>query len=97
MRDTNSDAGQITVGDWIGIVRGDGIVCVAGSLISASTALLENLITPGREIVTIIEGAQSTPSATAALRAWLADEHAGLQVEVHRGGQPLYPYLFGVE
>ena len=49
------------------------------------------------EIVTIIEGAQSTPSATAALRAWLADEHAGLQVEVHRGGQPLYPYLFGVE
>ena len=97
VRDTNSDAGQITVGDWIGIVRGDGIVCVAGSVISASTALLENLITPGREIVTIIEGAQSTPSATAALRAWLADEHAGLQVEVHRGGQPLYPYLFGVE
>ncbi len=97
VRDTNSDAGQITVGDWIGIVRGDGIVCVAGSVISASTALLENLITPGREIVTIIEGAQSTASATAALRAWLADEHAGLQVEVHRGGQPLYPYLFGVE
>ena len=30
-------------------------------------------------------------------RAWLADEHADVQVEVHPGGQPLYPYLFGVE
>ncbi len=97
VRDTMSDAGQITTGDWIGIVRGDGIVCVSGSVTSASTALLDNLITPGREIVTIIEGAQATASVTDALRAWMADEHPGIQVEVHRGGQPLYPYLFGVE
>ncbi len=97
VRDTNSDAGQITVGDWIGIVRGDGIVCVSGSVTSASMALLETLVTPGREIVTIIEGAQATASVTAALTAWLGEEYPDVQVEVHRGGQPLYPYLFGVE
>ena len=29
--------------------------------------------------------------------AWLADHRPGVEVEVHDGGQPLYPYLFGVE
>ena len=81
----------------IGIVRGDGIVCINGTVIGACTALLETLITPGREIVTIIEGSQATASTTEALSAWLADEHGDVQVEIHRGGQPLYPYLFGVE
>ena len=97
VRDTGSEAGPITVGDWIGIVRGDGIVCVNGTVMGACTALLEALVTPGREIVTIIEGAQAMASTTEALAAWLADEHPDVQVEIHRGGQPLYPYLFGVE
>ena len=97
VRDTGSDVGQITVGDWIGIVRGDGIVSVNGSVTGASTALLEHLIAPGREIVTIIEGAGASSSVTEALQAWLGDEYPDIQVEVHRGGQPLYPYLFGVE
>jgi dihydroxyacetone kinase-like predicted kinase len=31
------------------------------------------------------------------IHAWLEENRPGMQVEVHRGGQPLYPYLFGVE
>src|SRR4029077_6608388 len=54
VRDTNSDVGAITAGDWIGLVRGDGIVAVSGSLDGAASALLDHLITPGREIVTVI-------------------------------------------
>ncbi len=97
VRDTASDAGPITTGDWIGIVRGDGIVSVNSTLIGAATALLDHLITPGREIVTVIAGIDATRSVTDALRDWLAGERPDVQVEVHRGGQPLYPYLFGVE
>ena len=97
VRDSTGDVGQITTGDWIGIVRDDGIVSVNATLTGAATALLEHLITPEREIVTVIEGAQATVSVTEAIRAWLADERPGVTVEVHRGGQPLYPYLFGVE
>jgi dihydroxyacetone kinase-like predicted kinase len=87
----------VRVGDWIGLRRGDGIVAVSGSLVSASCALLDDLCAGNREIVTIIEGVDATADHTAALRAWLADNHPDLAVEVHRGGQPLYPYLFGVE
>jgi DAK2 domain fusion protein YloV len=97
VRDTNSDAGSIVTGDWIGIVRGDGIVSVSGSLEGAATALLEHLVTPGREIVTLITGAGVTGVQTGALVDWLANERPSVEVEVHRGGQALYPFLFGVE
>jgi len=97
VRDSASPAGPITTGDWIGIVRGDGIVAVSGSLEGAATALLDQLVEAGREIVTIVTGADASPAHTDALMAWLGHNRPGVQVEVHRGGQPLYPYLFGVE
>jgi dihydroxyacetone kinase-like predicted kinase len=55
------------------------------------------LITPEREIVTLIEGADATGAVTQTLTSWLSEQRPDVQVEVHRGGQPLYPYLFGVE
>ncbi len=97
VRDTNSDVGAVTMGDWIGLVRGDGIVAVSGSLDGAACALLDYLITPGREIVTVITGSDSNAGHTDALLAWIVEHRPDVQVEVHRGGQPLYPYLFGVE
>jgi len=97
VRDSASPVGSIMAGDWIGIVRGDGIVAVSGSLEGAATALLDQLVEAGREIVTIVTGADASPTHTDALIAWLGDNRPGVQVEVHRGGQPLYPYLFGVE
>ncbi len=97
VRDAVSDYGPVMAGDWIGLVRGDGIVSVSGSLDGAACALLDHLITPGREIVTLITGKDATASHTDVLLSWIAEHHAELQVEVHRGGQPLYPYLIGVE
>jgi DAK2 domain fusion protein YloV len=97
VRDSNSDAGPIAAGDWMGIVRGDGIVAVAASPVGASTELLERLITPDRELLTIITGSEASTDDLAAIEGWLSDHHADVQVEVHRGGQPLYPFLFGIE
>ncbi|MFM2115605.1 MAG: hypothetical protein RI908_1346 [Actinomycetota bacterium] len=97
VRDTDSDAGPIRTGDWIGIVRGDGIVAVGGTWRAATTQLLEHLITQDREILTVLAGADATAEMTAELSAWMAEHHPAITVEVHHGGQPLYPYLFGVE
>ncbi|MEO5899403.1 MAG: hypothetical protein ABIR68_04630, partial [Ilumatobacteraceae bacterium] len=97
VRDTGSDVGAISEGDWIGLVRGDGIVAVSGTLDGATVALLEILVVAGREIVTVIEGAGASAGHTDVVREWLADNRPDVEVEVHRGGQPLYPYLFGVE
>jgi dihydroxyacetone kinase-like predicted kinase len=97
VRDTNSDAGPIATGDWIGIVRGDGVVAVGDSVTAASMALLEHLLTPDRELLTIITGSDADPGDTEAIAAWVGDARDDVQVEVHVGGQPLYPFLFGVE
>jgi uncharacterized protein len=97
VRTTTSDAGPVTVGDWIGLVKGDGIVAVGGSVTSASERLLDYLVTADREIVTIVTGADAKRSVTDELVAWLGETHPHIEIEVHGGGQPLYPYLFGVE
>ena len=88
---------SITSGDWIGLVRGDGIVAIGGSVTSASRRLLDHLVTSDREIVTVITGADAKRSTTEELISWLGEAHAHGEIEVHGGGQALYPYLFGVE
>jgi DAK2 domain fusion protein YloV len=97
IRDAGSEAGPVTTGDWIGLVRGDGIVAVGRNLGDTACALLDRLITPTREIVTLITGAGATADDTDMLLEWIGAHHPDVQVEVHNGGQPLYPYLFGVE
>jgi len=97
VRDTNSDAGQVTEGDWIGIVRGDGIVSIAGTLVTSATQLLDHLIDDSRELLTIVTGVDATAAHTDQISAWVSENRPDVAVEVHVGGQPLYPYLFGVE
>ncbi len=97
VRDTTASVGAVSAGDWIGIARGGGIVVAAASLGAAASGLLDHLVTPDREIVTIIAGADVDAVDTEAIVAWLGDHRPAVAVEIHSGGQPLYPYLFGVE
>jgi uncharacterized protein len=97
VRASQTAAGPVAEGDWIGLVRGDGIVSVSPDLLEAVTALLGKLVTAGSELVTVLTGADADDATTASLAAWFAERHPSVEVEVHDGGQPLYPYLFGVE
>ena len=60
-------------------------------------ALLNHIVSPTAEIVTVIEGAEAPSSVTASIVEWIHEHRPGAQAEVLRGGQQLYPYLFGVE
>jgi DAK2 domain fusion protein YloV len=96
IRDTSTDAGQVHVGDWIGL-NAEGVRSVADSIAGAANKLLAGLVTDTHELITIIEGDGSTPANTRRITEFLADEFPSLNVEVHQGGQPLYPYYFGIE
>jgi uncharacterized protein len=96
VRDSSSDAGPIRAGDWLGIAR-DGIRVVDPTLPGAATGLLDVLVGDDHEIVTLIEGEGAGPADTRRVTEWLAEHRPGVEVEVHHGGQPLYPYLVGVE
>jgi DAK2 domain fusion protein YloV len=96
VRASSCDLGPIAEGDWLGLGR-DGIRSVEAQLPDAATVLLEVLVTDRHEIVTIIEGEGASPAHTRRITEWLAEHRPSTTAEVHHGGQPLYPYLFGIE
>jgi fatty acid kinase len=96
VRDSSTDAGEVHAGDWIGLVA-SGVASVADSIALASSRLLATLIEPHHELVTIIEGDGATHANTRRITDFLADAYPKVAVEVHHGGQPLYPYYFGIE
>ena len=97
VRDSSSSVGTITEGDWLGLVRGDGIVAVAPSVEEAAMALLDAIVGESAELVTVITGSDADDAVTKQVVGWLGDHRGDIHVDVHHGGQPLYPYLFGVE
>jgi DAK2 domain fusion protein YloV len=96
VRASDSMAGHIEAGDWIGLSRG-GIESVAGTLAEATCGLLAKLLDDGGEIVTLIEGSGATAADTRRVTEWLHENRPGIALELHHGGQPLYPYFVSVE
>ena len=96
VRDSTCDLGPIAEGDYLGVCN-DGIRAVSGSIDEACTRLLDVLVTDDHELVTIIEGDGASSAVTRHIEVWLGEHHPDVGTEIHHGGQPLYPYLFGIE
>jgi hypothetical protein len=97
VRTAATPAGEVHEGDWIGVSRA-GIEVVAPDLYGAATGLLDRLVDADHhEVATIIVGEGADPATTRRITGWLEEHRPGVTGEVHHGGQPLYPYLFGVE
>ena len=96
VRASTCDAGPIAEGDFLGITRAD-ITAVAATAAEATIGLLADLLTDEHEILTIIEGEGSTAGDTRQVTEWVSEHYPGVEVEIHHGGQPLYPYFVGVE
>jgi dihydroxyacetone kinase-like predicted kinase len=96
VRESVAECGPIAKGDWIALTR-DGIQVVAESAVAAAVGLLDQLVVDDSELVTVLIGADARSGDTMKLREHLGLEHPHIEVEVHAGDQPLYPYLIGVE
>jgi hypothetical protein len=96
VRPAETPAGSVVAGDWLGVSR-EGIEVVAPTLFDATCGLLSRLLTPAHELVTLIEGDGAGVAETRKISQWLATEYPDVSLEVHHGGQPLYPYLLSIE
>jgi uncharacterized protein len=96
VRDTMTDAGEVHEGDFIGVSR-DGVVAVSDNIVVCTRLLLSRLLEPTHELLTLIEGEGARVADTRRIEEWLSEEYPEVAVEVHQGGQPLYPYLLGIE
>ena len=96
VRDAAGPSGPIRAGDWLGLSR-EGIEVVCDSVVEAACALLGKLLHDEHELVTLIEGEGAGTGETRRIAEWLGEHRPDLAVEVHHGGQPLYPYLLSIE
>jgi hypothetical protein len=96
VRDTTTDVGDVHEGDYIGVSR-EGVVAIADSPVMCARVLLSRLLADEHELVTLIEGEGAKAGDTRGIGEWLGEEYPDIALEVHHGGQPLYPYLLGIE
>lgn len=96
VRDTSIDGVDVKEGHYIGI-REKAIVVSHADLVEACTSLLGAMLADGGDLLTILTGEEADNDDTAAICDWAQNQYPDLEIEVQRGGQPLYPYLFGVE
>jgi len=96
VRDAFVDGTAVREGEWIALSR-DGLVAATASPGDAVNKLLEQLVDEDSEIVTVLVGADAPANETDRIREHLELAFPHVEVEFHDGGQPLYPYLVGVE
>lgn len=96
IRDTSIDGVEIKEGDFLGMI--DGKILISNPDITA-TALntLEQMINEDTEIVTILAGDEGTVEQANEFAEKLTEKHPDLEIEIHQGDQPVYPYLFSAE
>jgi dihydroxyacetone kinase-like predicted kinase len=96
VRDAVVDFGPIRRGDWFGLADGE-ITSASVSLEASLLALLEHLVDPERELVTLITGEGATEEVTEAAARWTEEQRSETEFQVVAGDQPLYPYYLSVE
>jgi hypothetical protein len=96
VRDSVAECGPIVAGDWIAISR-DGVCIATKSAADAAIALVDQLVAGNAELVTLVVGADADPADTDRITEHVELHHPDVEIEIHEGGQPLYPFLIGVE
>ncbi len=96
VRDTNIEGVEIKKDEFMGIRNGK-IVVSNLSLNTVLEELLEKSIDEDTEIVTLYLGEESTEEYTDFLEQLIEEKYSDVEVELIESGQPVYPYIIGVE
>lgn len=96
VRDTTIDGIEIHKDDFMAINEGS-IIQATPSLKVASELLLSDMIDEESEIVTVLYGEDIQKETADELVHFIEEKYPDVEVEVHNGKQPLYPYIFSVE
>ena len=96
VRDTTIDGLEIHENDNLGMVDGK-IVVSNPDMMETLEETFAHMLDEDSEIVTIYVGEDGSEELANELAQALAEKYEDVEVEIHQGGQPVYPYLFSVE
>ncbi|KRK74314.1 DAK2 domain-containing protein [Lacticaseibacillus nasuensis] len=96
IRDTTIDGLEIHDGDWMGIIDG-AIKITDADRQQATINMINAMLDDDSEIVTVIIGDSGTQDEADAISDAVTAANEEIEVEIHQGDQPVYPYLVSVE
>ncbi|USS87543.1 DAK2 domain-containing protein [Fructilactobacillus hinvesii] len=96
IRDTKIDDLEIKKGNFMGIIDGQ-IQVIASSLDEAAVQMTKKMLDADSENVTIIYGEGATQADAQKVEDSAAAVDDELEIEIHAGNQPVYPFIISVE
>jgi len=93
-RDVELDGVDVRKGAFLGLAGGEAVASSA-DFDEVAFAVVERLLGPGREVLTILTGADE-PELAGIIRR-LEQSHPDVELDVQPGGQPHYPLLLAAE
>ena len=87
---------HITEGDIIGLLNGK-VTIRSDSIPDVALALVKDIVTEDDGLITLYYGEDTREEDARALAKEIEEMYPDCDVDVHRGGQPLYYYLIAVE
>jgi dihydroxyacetone kinase-like predicted kinase len=96
VRNATVNGVAIAEGTFIGLV--DEEVVTSGTELSEVVRVIaSHLIDDSREVMTLLVGDSGGNDGVAGAVEQLRDRYPEMEIEVHEGGQPLYPLLLSAE
>ena len=96
VRDANLKVGVIKKGEYIGLSNGK-LKVVSDDVVDATVDLIRDIAEGSEEVITFYTGTDATPEEMDNIKKKLKKYYPKMDIEMHRGGQPLYPYIFSIE
>jgi len=96
VRDSDFENLHISEGDIIGLLNGR-VTLKASDIQQVALELVNSLVTSEDGLITVYYGADTPQPDAERLCDEIATRYPDCDVEVHKGGQPLYYYLISVE
>ncbi|WP_226578626.1 DAK2 domain-containing protein [Halobacillus litoralis] len=97
VRDTQIDGLNIEKDHFMGIAEGKISATDKDALTTAKTLLNQMIDEDEDEILTILTGEGVDESDVSELESFIEETFEDLEIEIHKGGQPIYAYIFSIE
>jgi DAK2 domain fusion protein YloV len=96
VRDANLTVGEIKKGAYIGLSNGK-VRIICDNVVDATVDLIRDISDSTEEVITFYTGKDYKPEDIENIKKKIKEYFPNLDIEVHKGEQPLYPYIFSIE
>ncbi len=96
VRDANLMVGKIKKGEYIGLSNGN-IRVISDNVVDATIDLVRDITDSKEEVITFYTGKDAVKEDIEEITKKIKQYFPKIDIEIHKGGQPLYPYIFSIE